>query len=352
MIKLEVKVNDSNIVRMIDVNNKLYVDDLCEYIIVSLNGKDIEQYYLSNLGDNKEYFRYEEDVSETYLIADNYTVEDLNLSVNSELGLDYNQFEIKIKVIEVDDVNNKDDFVVTGAKYYGIINDDYIATTNLYFELKNKKRYKEIIEYYTKKYKISDFVNVDLEIINDKIKEYCQIKEERYREKSYEISASLEGFNKEIKRTVIVNSNMSLDFFVSMIVVTFNGDLSHLYAIRRNKKWYDPEDNYFLFDCPLSFMDLKEKEKFKVIYDYGDSWTINITIKKILEKNNDVDFQIVKGKGYGLIDDCGGIYGLDAIFNGDSSWYEDKEDCPKIDDFDLEELIKRLKRYFPNTKIK
>lgn len=352
MIKLEVKLKGTELIRIIDTDNSIKIDDLCEYIIISINGKNIEQYYLSDLKNDKEYFHYEEDEYEDALLADEYLLNDLKLSVGDKLILEYNNFELEIKVIDINNQRNLDNFKVTEAKYFGIIENDYFATYTLYEKRSNTRKRQEVINHYMKKYKIEEFEYVDINKINNEIEEYHKTKEERFKEKSYEINASLDGFNKEIKRTIRVNGDITLDHFISMVIVAFNGDLSHLYGLRRNKISYSPDENYFIFSNPLSYIDLKEKDKFKIIYDYGDNWIINITIKKVLEKNKEADFQIIKGKGYGLVDDCGGTYGLSEIFSGNSSWYEDEDDYPKIDDFDLEYIKKELKKTFPNTQVK
>ena len=116
-----------------------------------------------------------------------------------------------------------------------------------------------------------------------------------------------------------------------------NGDLSHMYCIKKGKEWLDEEN--FGLDYELYFLNLKEKQKFKIMYDYGDSWEFIVTLAKIEDGFSDNDFEVIKGKGYGIIDDCGGIWGLDNIFSGANTEWGEYD----INDFDLEECNNKIK---------
>lgn len=52
----------------------------------------------------------------------------------------------------------------------------------------------------------------------------------------------------------------------------------------------------------------------QIIYDWGDNWQFNVTLSKIMDGNDEYDFNVISSKGYGIIDDCGGICGLSDIF--------------------------------------
>ena len=87
-------------------------------------------------------------------------------------------------------------------------------------------------------------------------------------------------------------------------------------------------------------MNLKEKQKLDIIYDFGDNWVFNITLSKIEDGYIDTPFQVLSGKGYGIIDDCGGSWSLAQIFDGkDRSWGRHN-----INDFDLEKCNRKVTR--------
>ena len=117
-----------------------------------------------------------------------------------------------------------------------------------------------------------------------------------------------------------------------------NGDLSHQFDIKKNKEYLG--ENYGDFE--LFYLNLKEKQRLKIMYDFGDNWAFNLTVSKVIENFSENDFEVLSGKGYGIIDDCGGIWGLENIFNGkDTSWgiYD-------INEFDLEKLNSKINKYF------
>lgn len=87
----------------------------------------------------------------------------------------------------------------------------------------------------------------------------------------------------------------------------------------------------------MFYLGLTEKEK--IIYDFGDNWQFNLTLSKIINSNDDIDFEVLSGKGYGIIDDCGGIFELSNIFNG----YDDSWGKYNINEFNLEKCNKIVK---------
>ena len=59
-----------------------------------------------------------------------------------------------------------------------------------------------------------------------------------------------------------------------------------------------------------------------------------------IDYNDKIEFEVLSGKGYGIIDDCGGVWGLGDIFSGeDTDWGE-----YDINDFDLDECNENVKK--------
>jgi len=89
-------------------------------------------------------------------------------------------------------------------------------------------------------------------------------------------------------------------------------------------------------------------------YDYGDDWMIRIKLEEIVDKTEESNVIypiLLKGKGYGIIEDCGGVMGLKELVkafkdkNGEQ--YENYQDWLQIESFDihvfnLEEMNERI----------
>jgi hypothetical protein len=95
-------------------------------------------------------------------------------------------------------------------------------------------------------------------------------------------------------------------------------------------------------------------------YDFGDSWYIGVKLEKLQvdETISDENLpRVVKGKGFGIVEDCGGVSGLEEIAQGlktgQGEDWEDrkewlKECCPEVLDkglefFDIDEINVAIK---------
>ena len=91
-----------------------------------------------------------------------------------------------------------------------------------------------------------------------------------------------------------------------------NGDLTHLYGLKKGKDYIDDE---VLNEQDLNYLELQKAQKLKIVYDWGDSWTFNLRVSKVIDGyGEEKKFKVLSGKGYGIIDDCGGVWGLSEIF--------------------------------------
>jgi hypothetical protein len=92
--------------------------------------------------------------------------------------------------------------------------------------------------------------------------------------------------------------------------------------------------------------------KFFLHYDYGDDWFVAVRVKKVFvdDKLDSVNLpRVLKGEGYGIVEDAGGVWGLEELFevseNGERSeryleWFQ--YDGPEISDFDLDDMNAKL----------
>lgn len=316
--------------RQVEVTNSISLKDLCEYIIISMNGSKIPMYELEC--GNVTYYPYSFNETKKEKSLDNLLFKDLNLQKNKCFTLLYNfekYYYFNIIIDDIYEANDETVFKVLSGKGYGIIDDlDLYYLKNL-FDIKEDRLNKTEKEYLSKDF---DYIKCNETVLN-----YINSREEKYSPKRYIFNVSLYGFDKEIKRKIVVNNNILIDDFCKSVILIMNGDLSHGYGLKiSSKNWLSDYYN----DLELFYLNLAEKQKIKLIYDWGDNWIFNITLSKIIEGYGNKDFEVIAGKGYGIIDDVGGIGGLHEVFAGrDTSWGE-----YDIQDFDLKKCNEILNK--------
>ena len=325
--------------RKIVVDDDISLDYLCEGIMASFLESQFKVYILS---DDKYsyslvgcYFRNkkERDVRD-------YTLKDLEYKKNKEFELVYDLDDYTIIQFEIEDIREDvsypNKFEVIGGKGYGIL--ENYRNSKLYRLLNLKKdRIDKCCNKKQKEYLLKVF---DLDEVNLKVQECFQNKIEQTIPKSYVLNVELEGFNKEIKRKIVINNSITVDTLCRIVVAAFRGDFSHLYGLKLGKKWLGEEYN----DLPISYFSLKKQDKFYVVYDYGDDWNFKVKVSKELEGINKIE--VIEGQGYGIVDDCGGVHGLAQIFTGKgyviSELGFEKEN---INDFNLKKCNNDIKKY-------
>ena len=325
--KLEKKIN-----RQIIVDDSIKLDDLCEFIIISMNGREIPIYELEY--NETTYFPNNFQESDNDKRMQNLRLRDLKLEKKKCFYLNYNFENYYVFKVIVDDIYesdfNSEEFKVISGQGTGILDSMPIFFLNVEnLQRKNIDKYlpKDIQEYLKKEFVVTE--------INNEINKYREDKKDLIKPKHYIMNISLYGFEQEIKRKILVNSNILVDDFCRKVIVSMNGDLSHSYALKIGKEFLSE----YYYNKYLLYLNLKEKQKFKIIYDYGDNWIFNITINKIISGFNENNFTVISGKGYGIIDDCGGIMVLYDILRGnDTSWGE-----YDINEFNLEKCNENVK---------
>lgn len=119
-----------------------------------------------------------------------------------------------------------------------------------------------------------------------------------------------------------------------------------------DKSIYD----FNIFEVKMKQLITPDMPKIKFRYDFGDNWEINVKLEKIiidevLSKKGLP--RVLKGKGYGIIEDCGGVDGLKSIAEAysEKSGEEYENYCEwLLDDdidlvsFDIEDMNNRLKK--------
>lgn len=159
--------------------------------------------------------------------------------------------------------------------------------------------------------------------------EYLGKNRELCKPKRYEMNVKLESFEKEIQRKIVVDSDVNLDKFCRIVVYSMGGNMSHEYTLKKGEKYINED----IIKCrDLNYLNLKVNQRLNITYDPKNNWNFVISVRKVLDGyGDDKRFKILKGKGYGIIEDCGGTHELNQIFNGENT------DLGKYDinDFDI-----------------
>lgn len=90
-------------------------------------------------------------------------------------------------------------------------------------------------------------------------------------------------------------------------------------------------------------------------YDYGDGWLVNLTLESCekAEINSSELPRVLEGEGFGIIEDCGGIGGLEELVKAykkkNGRQYDEYREWLGVDDldltaFDLDDINFRLKK--------
>lgn len=180
-----------------------------------------------------------------------------------------------------------------------------------------------------------------------------------------EMKVSLEGYEKEINRVISVNDDMSIKKFCEAVIESMNGWLEHLYILnyqgtRFMSSGFELEDfdEVAMGTKKISNLKLKEKDKLLLEYDTGDGWEFKIQVKKINEGYKEKNFVVLNGQGKGIIEDCGGLWGLEQFINGTvegelKDWYVslfEEDELYDINDFDVTTLNDYLDTVYNKRK--
>lgn len=179
--------------------------------------------------------------------------------------------------------------------------------------------------------------------------------------KKFTLRVTLKGLKPAIFRKFEVPSNMTLRNLGELIIDVMGWEGCHLHQFRVKDRLFAPksqsdEDFEPLFDNGRNFFSedytlgevLSEKGKaIEFEYDFGDSWRHEVKLSSIGEYKPDEVHAVrfVGGKRACPIEDCGGVWGYEAIcahFYGDDSfdevYDEDFFDYFIDEDFDPEYL--------------
>lgn len=152
---------------------------------------------------------------------------------------------------------------------------------------------------------------------------------------TYQFYAELEDYKPKMRRRFLINENMTFAQLGYTILIMFRSNGGHLFNIEKpinngNKVYYEmpnsSDDDLELnsierYDATKEIIhnvvSLDNKDNILIVnYDFGDDWKIKLKLEEIYDednlKNNDIPC-VISGKGYGIVEDCGGVPGLMQI---------------------------------------
>lgn len=145
----------------------------------------------------------------------------------------------------------------------------------------------------------------------------------KYSNRRYQVRVELADYHPKMWRQFVVSGQTRLDDFCYLILAAFHAGGSHLYALNHDQTIYqlpylDNGENITLHWLG----EFQEGDQLTLDYDFGDSWAFKITIEKVTKRRSALSSQEAKllaGAGKGIIDDIGGVAGLEAAAQDDPS---------------------------------
>ena len=170
----------------------------------------------------------------------------------------------------------------------------------------------------------------------------------KYSNNRYQVRVELNGYHPKMWRQLAVSGETRLDDFCYLILAAFHAGGSHLYALNHGKDIYqlpylDNGENITLHWLG----EFKQGDQLTLDYDFGDSWSFKITIEKVTKRRTSLtsqEAQLLAGSGKGIIDDIGGVAGLEAAAQDDPSLNEDFD--PKAEQEDWVDASRQLARRY------
>lgn len=121
----------------------------------------------------------------------------------------------------------------------------------------------------------------------------------------YEMKASYEN-NRKICTVLDISADKTLDDLCEMILDAFDFDYDHLYLFNFSGRGYGEGEHVYYFmpdagqkstNVKLGNLNLVPKQKFYLLYDFGDDWGFDIQVQKIYETEDHIIDGIVSVKG-------------------------------------------------------
>jgi len=199
----------------------------------------------------------------------------------------------------------------------------------------------------------------------------------------YQFHAELDDYKPKIWRRFQVKGDITVAMLGYIVMTMYEMKANHLLSLehempfltptgRQSKRMqlicrYDISDNTFDDDLndidsedatmtKLSTLNLEAPARIVVLYDFGDNWRVLVTLEKKFDAQSlppKALPRVLEGEGFGIVEDCGGIYGLadlaQAFKEKKGEKYDEYRSWLGVDDlalamFDWDDMNFRLKK--------
>lgn len=194
----------------------------------------------------------------------------------------------------------------------------------------------------------------------------------------YQFYSCLKDYQPTIWRRFQVAGNVSLARLGYILMTMYEMQASHLfcidYFIKEDMHWSRPEVIHYEVLTEDSLPDTETEQTMDAAamtlrrlsntpglrlcmrYDYGDGWEVELRLEQVFQDDalpGKLLPRVLEGAGYGIIEDCGGVGGLERLakafqkkkgreYSEFSKWLGVKE--LDLSTFDIEDMNYRLKK--------
>lgn len=187
---------------------------------------------------------------------------------------------------------------------------------------------------------------------------------------TYQFYAELKDYKPKMWRRFLINENMTVAQLSYAVLIIFRANGSHLFNIEKPLQkgvaalYEMPNTNMNISDLDMNIIErydatkeqvhnvvsLNEKDNLLIVnYDFGDAWRIKLKLEEIYGednlKNNDIPC-VISGKGYGIVEDCGGH---DSLMQIAETHNLKSVDLTHFDKNELNDMLLSNMSYFQNA---
>jgi hypothetical protein len=140
---------------------------------------------------------------------------------------------------------------------------------------------------------------------------------------AYVLKVNIKKSKPSIWRQLSVPADCTLGDLHEILQIAFGWDNDHMHSFTINSEMYGMNSIDFGYDNDMSDedsvclydLDLQPKQKFRYLYDFGDSWEHEISVSKIIpaDAGNSTLPRCLGGERAGPFEDSGGIWGYESM---------------------------------------
>lgn len=174
----------------------------------------------------------------------------------------------------------------------------------------------------------------------------------------FQFHALLEGSSPRVWRRFLINASDSAADLMSALMTMFLMDGYHLFHLEKyvpgspygslpkykTKRQIEISEDFSIWDaeplaaegCRIVSLVSTPGDQLRFFYDYGDDWTVRLKLEAVLsddEYTGPLPFA-VKGKGAGIVEDCGGVWELNDMMQEEKAFGGDDEESLLVFDKD------------------